>query len=85
MSLYTGKDINSVDWVELPIDNDVIKRVEEPVNIEKHTTFDQYKFFQWAPGIPIIYNMAENEYEESKKENSERNLIEESFEEIIEE
>ena len=29
MLLYTRKDIHRYDWVELTIDNEVVKRVEE--------------------------------------------------------
>ena len=40
MSLYTGKDIHSNDWVELLIDYDVGNRIKELANIEKQPTFD---------------------------------------------
>ena len=29
MSLYSGKRVHSYNWTDLPIDNDVIHRVEE--------------------------------------------------------
>ena len=63
MSLYTGRDIHIDDWLELSIDNDVVKRVEELAKIEKLTTLYQHPMFEWAPGIPILDNMTGNEDE----------------------
>ena len=54
MSLYTGKYIHSNYWLELPIDGEVVKRLEELSKIDKQPTFDQYPMFEWAPGIPIF-------------------------------
>ena len=34
MSLYTGKDIHSFYWVELPINDYIVKMIEELVNVE---------------------------------------------------
>ena len=56
VSLYTGKDIRSNDWLELPIDDKVVKRVEELEKMEKQPIFDQYPMFEWAPGIPMFGN-----------------------------
>ena len=35
MSLYTGQRVNSFQWEELPITDEVIERVEELVELEK--------------------------------------------------
>ena len=77
MSLYTGKEIYSDDWVELTIDENIVKRVEELYRIEKQPTFDQYPMFYWTSVIKIMDNITETEYEESNEENSESELVEE--------
>ena len=64
----------------LPIDKNVVKRVEEIAKIEKQSTFDQYSMFEWAPVITVIDYMIENEDKESNEENSENELIKEIFE-----
>ena len=61
ISLYTAKYIHSDNWVELPIEKDVVKRVEELAKIEKQPAFDQYQMFEWSPRIPIMDNMTSNE------------------------
>ena len=58
---FTPIKIHINDWVELPMDNKVIKRVEELEKIEKQPTFDQYPMFEWAPGITILDDIAGNE------------------------
>ena len=85
ISLYTRKDIHSDYWVELSIDYEVVKRVDELAKIEKQPTLDQYTIFEWVQGIPILDNMPGNEDERSDKENSEDELIEAIVEEISEE
>ena len=60
MKVYHGKDIHSNYLVELPIDEDVVKRVKDLAKIEKEPTFDPYPMFEWAPGIPVMDNMTEN-------------------------
>ena len=85
MSLYTGKEIYSDDWVELTIDENIVKRVEELYRIEKQPTFDQYPMFYWTSVIKIMDNITETEYEESNEENSEGKPTEAILEEIIEE
>ena len=45
MSLYTVTEIQSENWGELPIYDDVVKRAEELAKIEKQPTFDHYPIF----------------------------------------
>ena len=55
MSLYTGKRLHSYQWDELPIDDDVISRVEELAMKEDAPVMaDGYPMFEWSPGVPII-------------------------------
>ena len=54
MLLYTVREIHSDNLVELTIDDDVVKMVEEKSKIEKNPIFDQYPIFEWAPKIPIM-------------------------------
>jgi hypothetical protein len=55
MSLYSGKRLHSYEWDELPIDDDVISRVEELGDIEDAPVMaDGYPMFEWAPGEAII-------------------------------
>ena len=71
MQLYTGKEIYSNDWLELLIDDEVVKRVEELGKIEKQPTFDQYSMFEWAPGIPnwdYIEGIEDKGYDEENPE-----------------
>ena len=81
MSLHATKEIHSNDWVELPIYDKVVKRVEELSKIEKRPTFDQYPMFEWAPGIPIFDDMIGNKDKESDEENPEDDLVEDISEE----
>ena len=39
--------------------------------------------FEWAPGIPIMYDMTDNEDKESNKENKKIELIEDIVENFI--
>jgi hypothetical protein len=49
MSLYSGKRLHSYEWKELPIDDDVINRVEELANREDDPTMiNGYPVFTWA-------------------------------------
>ena len=82
MLLYTGKEIHRNDWVELPIEDEVVKRVKEPENFINNPTFDQYPMFEWAPGKPILDNMPCNEDKGSDKEKSEDYILEEILEEV---
>ena len=47
--------------MELPIDDEIVKKVEELAKNEIQPTFDQYPMFEWITGIPIMENMAEGE------------------------
>ena len=46
ISLHTGKESHSNNWVELPIDDEILNRVKELARIEKNPTFDQYPMFE---------------------------------------
>ena len=61
--------------MELPIYDDVVKRVEEQATIEKQPTLDQYPVFEWIPGIPIMDDMTESEYKDLDEENTEVELV----------
>ena len=75
MSLYTGKEIKSNNWVKFIIDDEVVKRVEELLKIVKQPTFYQYPMFEWEPGIPNLDDMAVNEFVVSDIENPEDNIV----------
>ena len=54
MSLLSGKRIHSHNWTELPIDNDVIARVEELASKENQPELpNKSPIFEWAPGIEV--------------------------------
>ena len=66
MSLYTGKKIHGYIWNEIPIDDDVISRVEELADKENQPLLiDDHPLFEWAPGRPI----ASDTFEESELDN----------------
>ena len=46
--IYTGKEIHIYDCMESPIDDNIVKSVEDLAKIEKHPTFDQCTMFEWA-------------------------------------
>ena len=54
MSLCTGKEIHINYWMELPIYDDVVKRVEELEKKGKQPNFYQYPTFEWKSGILIM-------------------------------
>ena len=45
MSLYTGKEIHGYDWKELPINDEVIDRIDEIAREQNNT----YKMIDRAP------------------------------------
>ena len=48
MSLYTGKKVHTFGWKELPIHDDVTKRVEEPAEQENQPKMvDRTPLFEW--------------------------------------
>ena len=60
MSLYTGKILHSYECTVLLIDNDVIEQVNQLYSDEKVLQVkDKYPMFEWAPGIPILYETQE--------------------------
>ena len=62
MSLYTGKKLHSYDWVETPIDDEVIARVEELAEQEGQPIItDNMPLFEWGLGKMIVDE--DNEYE----------------------
>ena len=55
MSLFTGQLIHGFGWQEVPIHDDVIKRVEELAEIEKQPKMaDRVPLFEWSPGYEIL-------------------------------
>eukprot|EP00591_Stephanopyxis_turris_P002448 CAMPEP_0195514222 /NCGR_PEP_ID=MMETSP0794_2-20130614/5672_1 /TAXON_ID=515487 /ORGANISM="Stephanopyxis turris, Strain CCMP 815" /LENGTH=270 /DNA_ID=CAMNT_0040642419 /DNA_START=1033 /DNA_END=1845 /DNA_ORIENTATION=+ len=51
MSLHTGKKLHSCNWKELPIDDEVIARVEALATKDLN---EKYPMFEWKPGVPIL-------------------------------
>ena len=76
MLMYTGKEIHSYDWVELPIDYKFVKRVDEVEKIEKQPTFDQYPMFECAPLILNVDDIIGNEEKGCDEENPEYEFVE---------
>ena len=72
MSLHSGKQINIYEWQELPIDDDVINRVEEIAEEQNAAMMtDGYPMFEWMPGVQIDdENDTENENEIDSEEES---------------
>ena len=55
MYLATSKQIQTFIWTELPINDQVIQRLNEPATKENHPEMTKgYQIFEWIPGIPII-------------------------------
>ena len=50
--------------MEIPIDENVVKRAEEILKKGKQPTFDQYNMFEWTPRIPIMDDITESEEED---------------------
>ena len=82
--MYTRREIHIYDWVELTIDYELLKRVEELEKNQKQSTFDKYNCFEWAPGISIWNNTTGNEDEGYDRGNPEDKLLEEIVEVIYE-
>ena len=54
MSLYTGKRLHSYIWEEIPIDQDIIDRVDKLAREEKQTLLDNSQpLFELLPGKEI--------------------------------
>ena len=54
MSLYTGKKLHAYEWTTLPIDEDVIARVEELATAESQPKIiNNMPLFEWGNGNPI--------------------------------
>ena len=75
MRIYTVKGLHSYQWIELPIDHDVIAQVIElsdEYNAKKMT--DNYPMFEWEPCVLITDNVSEEDTptrEETKIKNNE--------------
>ena len=62
MSLHSGKRIHSYIWEELPVDNEVIARVEQLAVDEKQPIHNNdHLLFEWFPGFEIVDEIRENE------------------------
>ena len=54
MYLATGKQLHDLIWKEIPINDQVISRVNNLVTKENQTEMTKgYPIFEWIPGIPI--------------------------------
>ena len=55
MLLDTGKQLHTYIWTELPINKQVINRVDELATKGKQTDMTKvYPNFEWSPAIPIM-------------------------------
>ena len=64
MSLATWKQLHTFIWTELPINDQVIQRVNDLATKQKQTEINKgYPIFVWIPGIPITdkYEKTQNE------------------------
>jgi hypothetical protein len=87
MSLETGKRIHGYIWEELPIDKQIIDRVESIAKKEKQPELlDGCLLFEWAPGITIDesdeeqVNNIDNIEDEQLHEMDEENNIKDNLE-----
>jgi hypothetical protein len=88
MSLYTGKKIHGYIWNEIPIDDDVISRVEELADKENQPLLiDDHPLFEWAPGRPIASDTTEDiELDNKTEQEVERNeVVQEVIPQVINE
>jgi hypothetical protein len=54
MSLYTGKKIHCYEWMELPIDDNVIDQVHQLASAENQPDLvGRMPLFEWSIGVPI--------------------------------
>ena len=66
MLLYTGKRAHPYIWEELTIDDGEIQRVEQLEELEKQPILvDSNPFFEWAPGVEIVEESAEDIVDEN--------------------
>ena len=74
MSLFTGRELHSNNWDELPIDEEVIAKVEQMAKDQDQPFLpDKYPMFEWSPGTLI-----EDEDDETVEE--EQNEFDEQYE-----
>ena len=73
MSLATGKQLHDFIWTVLPINDQVIYRVNNLATKENQPEITKgYPIFEWRPGIPIT-----EKYEETQSEEDEISSIHE--------
>ena len=61
MFLANGKQLHVYIWIYLPINEQVIQRLDDLSTNEKYPEVTKgYPIFKWIPGIPITYQ-AKNE------------------------
>ena len=84
MSLYTGKKIHGYDWHELPIDDEVIHRVEELAEREKQPKLiNQAPLFEWSPGIIIEDDNDDNDGDSVNSDDDSNDLEPEQHDNIV--
>ena len=77
MSLYSGQRIHGYSWEQLPIDDDVIERVEQlAVNENQPKLVDGLPIFEWARNVPIT-DLAELEHSVPDKTGEAQRAIDE--------
>jgi hypothetical protein len=75
MSLYSGKMLHSYEWAELPIDDEVISRVEELATHENAATMvNGYPVFTWMKRNLEYMNIETEEYDQ-REDDSESVII----------
>jgi hypothetical protein len=76
MSLYSGKRLHSYEWKELPIDDDVINRVEELASREDAPTMiNGYPVFTWAKRNLEHLNIDHEDDDENEELNDDEDSI----------
>ena len=60
MSLYNGERLHRYEWKKLPIDKNVMEKVNQLYSDEKLPLVkDKYPMFEQSTGIPILYETQE--------------------------
>ena len=67
MSLATRKQLHAFIWTELPINDQVISRLNDLYTKEKQPEMTmRYPIFEWIPGVPITDKDDETQSEEDE-------------------